>query len=134
MIFRYINFVQKLNRSVCFCDRWMFRYFKLAANIYSFLQSHETKQNEHIYDFLHNPEVQALEKNVMDTYRKRTEKTSKRRSALNSEGNATINGGAISFNQKFLNSKVGIWENIIDMRTSLQNMLREYVIPLSMES
>nr|CAH66955.1 OSIGBa0147H17.3 [Oryza sativa] len=91
-------------------------------------KSHETKQNEHIYDFLHNPEVQALEKNVMDTYRKRTEKTSKRRSALNSEGNATINGGAISFNQKFLNSKVGIWENIIDMRTSLQNMLREYTL------
>ncbi|XP_052151372.1 DNA-directed RNA polymerase IV subunit 1-like isoform X2 [Oryza glaberrima] len=91
-------------------------------------KSHETKQNEHIYDFLHNPEVQALEKNVMDTYRKRTEKTSKRRSALNSEGNATINGGAISFNQKFLNAKVGIWENIIDMRTSLQNMLREYTL------
>uniref|UniRef100_A0A0E0DHF6 DNA-directed RNA polymerase subunit n=1 Tax=Oryza meridionalis TaxID=40149 RepID=A0A0E0DHF6_9ORYZ len=91
-------------------------------------KSHETKQNEHIYDFLHNPEVQALEKNVMDTYRKRTEKTSKRRSVLNSEGNATINGGAISVNQKFLNAKVGIWENIIDMRTSLQNMLREYTL------
>uniref|UniRef100_A0A0E0KU59 Uncharacterized protein n=1 Tax=Oryza punctata TaxID=4537 RepID=A0A0E0KU59_ORYPU len=78
-------------------------------------KSHETKQNEHIYDFLHNPEVQALEKDIMDTYRKKTEKTSKQRSALNSEGNATINGGSISVNLKFLDAKVGIWENIIDI-------------------
>uniref|UniRef100_A0A0E0M4C3 DNA-directed RNA polymerase subunit n=1 Tax=Oryza punctata TaxID=4537 RepID=A0A0E0M4C3_ORYPU len=91
-------------------------------------KSHKTKQNENIYDFLHNPEVQALEKNFMDTYKQRTEKPSKQRSAFNSKGNATINGGTISVNQKFLDSKVGIWENIIDMQTCLQNMLREYTL------
>uniref|UniRef100_J3M0K5 DNA-directed RNA polymerase subunit n=1 Tax=Oryza brachyantha TaxID=4533 RepID=J3M0K5_ORYBR len=91
-------------------------------------KSHETKQKENIYNFLHNPEIQAFEKNLMDTHRKRTEKTSKWRSALNSEGITTINGGSISVNQKFLGAKVGIWENIIDMRTCLQNMLREYTL------
>ncbi len=69
----------------------------------------------------------------MDTYKQRTEKPSKQRSAFSSKGNATINGGTISVNQKFLDSKVGIWENIIDMRTCLQNMLREYAISLSVE-
>ncbi|BAF25803.1 Os09g0555200, partial [Oryza sativa Japonica Group] len=91
-------------------------------------KSQKTKQNKNIYDFLHNPEVQALEKNFMDTYKQRTEKPSKQRSAFSSKGNATINGGTISVNQKFLDSKVGIWENIIDMRTCLQNMLREYTL------
>ncbi|KAF0905807.1 hypothetical protein E2562_008857 [Oryza meyeriana var. granulata] len=69
-------------------------------------KSHETKQNENIYDFLHNPEVQAFEKNFMYTYGQRTGETSKQRSVLNSEGNATINGGAISVNQKFLDANV----------------------------
>uniref|UniRef100_A0A0D9W8E5 DNA-directed RNA polymerase n=1 Tax=Leersia perrieri TaxID=77586 RepID=A0A0D9W8E5_9ORYZ len=81
--------------------------------------SHETKQNKNVYDFLRNPEIQAFEKNAMATYRKRTEKNTKQRSALNSEGNV---------DQKFLDAKVGIWENIIDMRTCLQNMLREYTL------
>ncbi|XP_015696685.1 DNA-directed RNA polymerase IV subunit 1-like [Oryza brachyantha] len=91
-------------------------------------KSLETKQNENIYDFLHNPDVQAIEKSFMDTYRQRTEKTSKQRSSFKSEDNGTITGGAISVIQEFLDAKVGIWENIIDMRTCLQNMLREYTL------
>lgn len=89
-------------------------------------KSHEPIQNENIYDFLHNPEVRGLEKNCMDTCSQSSENASKRWSACKSEGNAFCNGGAISVNQKFLDAEVGIWDNIIDMRTCLQNMLREY--------
>lgn len=62
----------------------------------------------------------------MDTCSQSSENASKRWSACKSEGNAFCNGGAISVNQKFLDAEVGIWDNIIDMRTCLQNMLREY--------
>uniref|UniRef100_A0A0D9UXT2 DNA-directed RNA polymerase subunit n=1 Tax=Leersia perrieri TaxID=77586 RepID=A0A0D9UXT2_9ORYZ len=54
-------------------------------------KSHETKQSKNVYDFLHNPEIQAFEKNAMATYRKRTERKNKQRSALNSEGNIGVN-------------------------------------------
>lgn len=89
-------------------------------------KSHEPIQNENIYDFLHNPEVRGFEKNCMDTCGQSSENASKRWSVCKSEGNAFCNGGTISVNQKFLDAEVGIWDNIIDMRTCLQNMLREY--------
>ncbi|KAL5213609.1 hypothetical protein ABZP36_002761 [Zizania latifolia] len=88
-------------------------------------KSHETKQNENIYNFLRNPEVQAFERNSMDTCRQRTEKNFKQRSTLSFKGNA---GHTMSVNQKLLDAKVGIWDNIIDMRACLQNMLREYTL------
>ncbi|KAG8065878.1 hypothetical protein GUJ93_ZPchr0004g40059 [Zizania palustris] len=88
-------------------------------------KSHETKQNENIYNFLRNPEVQAFERNSMDTCRQRTENFFKQRSTLSFEGNA---GHTMSVNQKLLDAKVGIWDNIIDMRACLQNMLQEYTL------
>uniref|UniRef100_A0ACD5TL06 Uncharacterized protein n=1 Tax=Avena sativa TaxID=4498 RepID=A0ACD5TL06_AVESA len=61
-------------------------------------KAHEPIPSENIYDLLHNPEVR----------------------------NTTSNGGTLSMEQNFLSARVGIWDNIIDMRTCLQNMLREY--------
>ncbi|KAM0862551.1 hypothetical protein ACQ4PT_045199 [Festuca glaucescens] len=63
-------------------------------------KAHEPLQNENIYDILHNAEV---------------------RDAAISNG-----GGTISEEQDFLSARVGTWDNIIDMRTCLQNMLIEY--------
>jgi DNA-directed RNA polymerase-4 subunit 1 len=81
------------------------------------LQPHEPEQNESVYDFLRNPEVRNFEKDHMDTCRKSAENALRCRLACKSKDSATI--------QDFLHAKVGIWNNIIDMRTSLQNMLRE---------
>lgn len=61
-------------------------------------KAHEPIPSENIYDLLHNPEVR----------------------------DAISNRGTISVEQNFLSARVGIWDNIIDMRTCLQNMLREY--------
>lgn len=83
---------------------------------------HEPVQNENIYGFLHNPEVWGPEKNHMETDSTRTKNASERWSS----GNATFNGGTISVEQNYLGAKVGVWDSIIDMRTCLQNMLREY--------
>ncbi|CAD6262634.1 unnamed protein product [Miscanthus lutarioriparius] len=85
---------------------------------------HEPEQNESIYDFLRSPKVQNVEKNHLDTRRQSTENASICRLACKSKGSATVNGVAID--QDFLHAKVSIWDNIIDMHTSLQNMLREY--------
>ncbi|KAM0906937.1 hypothetical protein ACQ4PT_016468 [Festuca glaucescens] len=63
-------------------------------------KAHEPLPNENIYDILHNAEV---------------------RDAAISNG-----GGTISEEQDFLSARVGTWDNIIDMRTCLQNMLLEY--------
>ncbi|XP_039826361.1 DNA-directed RNA polymerase IV subunit 1-like isoform X3 [Panicum virgatum] len=87
---------------------------------------HEPEENESIYGFLCDPEVRNFEKNHMDTCRHSTENSLRCRLACKYKGNATINGGDITIDQGFLQAKVGIWDNIIDMRTSLQNMLREY--------
>ncbi|KAF8702518.1 hypothetical protein HU200_032899 [Digitaria exilis] len=87
---------------------------------------HEPEQNESIYDFLRNPNVRNFEKNHMDTCRQRTENASGCRLACKCKGNVTVNDGVVTIDQDFLHGKVGIWDNIIDMRTSLQNMLREY--------
>ncbi|WVZ86784.1 hypothetical protein U9M48_033517, partial [Paspalum notatum var. saurae] len=86
---------------------------------------HELDQNESIYDFLCNPEVRTLEENHM-TFKQSTEDTLKHRLACRSKDIATVSGGTITIDQEFLHTKVGIWDNIIDMRTSLRNMLREY--------
>ncbi|KAJ1272495.1 hypothetical protein BS78_06G206000 [Paspalum vaginatum] len=86
---------------------------------------HELDQNESIYDFLCNPEVQTLEENRM-TFKQSTEDTLRHRLACRYKDIATVSGGAITIDQEFLHTKVGIWDNIIDMRTSLRNMLREY--------
>ena len=86
------------------------------------MQPHEPEQNESIYDFLRSPKVQNVEKNHLDTRRQSTENASVRL-ACKSKGSATVNGVAID--QDFLHAKVSIWDNIIDMHTSLQNMLRE---------
>ena len=86
------------------------------------MQPHEPEQNESIYDFLRSPKVQNVEKNHLDTRRQSTENASVRL-ACKSKGSATVNGVAID--QDFLHAKVSIWDNIIGMRTSLQNMLRE---------
>ncbi|XP_066348973.1 DNA-directed RNA polymerase IV subunit 1-like isoform X2 [Miscanthus floridulus] len=87
---------------------------------------HEPEQNESIYDFLRSPKVQNVEKNHLDTRRQSTENASICRLACKSKGSATVNGVAITIDQDFLHAKVSIWDNIIDMHTSLQNMLREY--------
>ncbi|CAL5015352.1 unnamed protein product [Urochloa decumbens] len=89
---------------------------------------HEPEQNESIYDFLCNPEVRNFEKNHMDTCRQITENASRCRLVCKSKDSAsvTINGGAPTIDQDFLHAKVGVWDNIIDMRTSLQKILREY--------
>ncbi|XP_025823410.1 DNA-directed RNA polymerase IV subunit 1 isoform X4 [Panicum hallii] len=87
---------------------------------------HKPEENESIYGFLCNPEVQNFEKNCLDSCRHSTENASRCRLACKSKGSATINGGNITIDHGFLHAKVGIWDNIIDMRTSLQNMLREY--------
>jgi hypothetical protein len=90
------------------------------------LQSHEPKQHETIYDFLCNPEVRNCEKNFVDTCKQNTEDASRWRLARKSKGSAIMNGGTVlDSDQNFLHTKVGIWDNIIDMRTCLQNMLRE---------
>jgi DNA-directed RNA polymerase-4 subunit 1 len=89
------------------------------------LQPHKPEENESIYGFLCNPEVQNFEKNCLDSCRHSTENASRCRLACKSKGSATINGGNITIDHGFLHAKVGIWDNIIDMRTSLQNMLRE---------
>lgn len=89
------------------------------------MQPHEPEQNESIYDFLRSPKVQNVEKNHLDTRRQSTENASICRLACKSKGSATVNGVAITIDQDFLHAKVSIWDNIIDMRTSLQNMLRE---------
>ncbi|KAI5021955.1 hypothetical protein ZWY2020_058685 [Hordeum vulgare] len=65
-------------------------------------KAHAPIPNENIYDFLHSPEVRQA------------------------PGDAFLNGSTISVEQDFLVATVGIWDNIIDMRTCLQNMLREY--------
>uniref|UniRef100_A0ACD5TX97 Uncharacterized protein n=2 Tax=Avena sativa TaxID=4498 RepID=A0ACD5TX97_AVESA len=59
----------------------------------------EPIRNENIYDILNNPEVRDA---------------------------AISNGGTISVEQDVLSARVGIWDNIIDMRACLQNMLQEY--------
>ncbi|CAL5069467.1 unnamed protein product [Urochloa decumbens] len=89
---------------------------------------HEPEQNESIYDFLCNPEVRNFEKNHMDTCRQNTENASRCRLVCKSKdsASATINGGTLTIDQDFLHAKVGVWDNIIDMRTSLQKILREY--------
>uniref|UniRef100_A0A0Q3PPN4 DNA-directed RNA polymerase n=1 Tax=Setaria italica TaxID=4555 RepID=A0A0Q3PPN4_SETIT len=87
---------------------------------------HEPEQNESIYDFLRSPEVRNFEKDHMDTCRQSTENALRCRLACKSKDSATVQGGAMTIDQGFLHAKVGIWDNIIDMRTSLQNMLREY--------
>ncbi|KAG2547300.1 DNA-directed RNA polymerase IV subunit 1-like [Panicum virgatum] len=87
---------------------------------------HEPEENESIYGFLCDPAVRNFEKNHMDTCRHSTENSLRCRLACKSNGNATVNGGDITIDQGFLHAKVGVWNNIIDMRTSLQNMLREY--------
>ncbi|XP_062184129.1 DNA-directed RNA polymerase IV subunit 1 isoform X2 [Phragmites australis] len=89
-------------------------------------KSHEPEQNGSIYDFLCSPEVRNFEKNHMDTCKQSTENASRWRLACKSKGSVIVNGGSISIDQDFLHAKVGIWDNIIDMRTSLRNMLREY--------
>uniref|UniRef100_A0A0D9XGK2 Uncharacterized protein n=1 Tax=Leersia perrieri TaxID=77586 RepID=A0A0D9XGK2_9ORYZ len=71
-------------------------------------KSRETKQNENIYEFVHNPEVRAFKTIVLDTYSQTTERSYKQRSTLNSQGNAPINGGTISINQKILGAKIGV--------------------------
>ncbi|XP_037488203.1 DNA-directed RNA polymerase IV subunit 1-like [Triticum dicoccoides] len=65
-------------------------------------KAHAPIPNENIYDFLNSPEVRQA------------------------PGEAFLNGSTISVEQDFLVAAVGIWDNIIDMRTCLQNMLREY--------
>jgi len=90
------------------------------------LQPHEPEENESIYGFLCDPAVRNFEKNHMDTCRHSTENSLRCRLACKSNGNATVNGGDITIDQGFPHAKVGVWNNIIDMRTSLQNMLREY--------
>ncbi|XP_020394617.1 DNA dependent RNA polymerase D largest subunit isoform X4 [Zea mays] len=88
---------------------------------------HEPEQNESIYDFLCSSKVRNFEKNHLDTRRQSTENASICRLACkSSKGSTTVNGVAITIDQDFLHAKVSIWDNIIDMRTSLQNMLREY--------
>ncbi|TVU16080.1 hypothetical protein EJB05_39628, partial [Eragrostis curvula] len=89
-------------------------------------KSHEPTQNESIYDFLYQPEIRNFEKNRMDTCKQNTENTSRWRLASKSKGSVIVDGGSISIDQDFLHAKVGIWDNIIDMRTCLQNMLQEY--------
>ncbi|KAL6882669.1 hypothetical protein ACP4OV_011359 [Aristida adscensionis] len=89
-------------------------------------KSHEPAKSESIYDFLCNPEVRNFEKNHMDTDKHSTENVSRWRLACKSKGSAITNGGTMSIDQDLLHAKVGIWDNIFDMRTSLQNMLREY--------
>lgn len=89
------------------------------------MQPHEPEQNESIYDFLRSSKVRNFEKNDSDTCGQSTENASIHRLACKSKGNATVNGGAITIDQDFLHAKVSIWDNIFDMRTSLQNMLRE---------
>ncbi|KAM0862546.1 hypothetical protein ACQ4PT_045198 [Festuca glaucescens] len=59
---------------------------------------HEPIASVNVYDFLQNPEVR----------------------------DANSNGGTISEQQDFLSARVGLWDNIIDMRTCLQNMLQKY--------
>ncbi|CAO2043399.1 unnamed protein product [Urochloa humidicola] len=89
---------------------------------------HEPEKNKSIYDFLCSPDVRNYEKNHMDACRQSTENASRCRSVCKSKGSAsaTINGGALTIDQDFLHAKVGVWDNIIDMRTSLQKILREY--------
>ncbi|EMS66983.1 DNA-directed RNA polymerase D subunit 1 [Triticum urartu] len=65
-------------------------------------KAHAPIPNENIYDFLNSPEVRQA------------------------PGEAFLNGSTISVEQDFLVAAVGIWDSIIDMRTCLQNMLREY--------
>ncbi|TVU35011.1 hypothetical protein EJB05_16875, partial [Eragrostis curvula] len=89
-------------------------------------KSHEPKQKQSIYDFLCNPEVGNSEKDCMDTCKQSTENDSRWRLACKSNDSAIVNGGTISIDQDLLHAKVGIWDNINDMRTCLQNMLREY--------
>lgn len=90
------------------------------------MQPHEPEQNESIYDFLCSSKVRNFEKNHLDTRRESTENASICRLACkSSKGSTTVNGVAITIDQDFLHAKVSIWDNIIDMRTSLQNMLRE---------
>ena len=104
----------------------MFRYsIWFHANSYHILQPHEPEENESIYGFLCDPAVRNFEKNHMDTCRHSTENSLRCRLACKSNGNATVNGGDITIDQGFPHAKVGVWNNIIDMRTSLQNMLRE---------
>ncbi|TVU19005.1 hypothetical protein EJB05_35128, partial [Eragrostis curvula] len=89
-------------------------------------KSHERPtQNESIYGFLCHPEIRNSEKNRMDTCKQRTENTSRWRLASKSKGSSMEDGGTISIDQDFRHAKVGIWDNIIEMRTCLQNMLQE---------
>ncbi|TVU39364.1 hypothetical protein EJB05_12777 [Eragrostis curvula] len=90
------------------------------------LTSHEPKQKKSIYDFLCNPEVENFEKDCMDTCKQSTENTSRWRLARKSSDSAIVNGGTVSIDQDLLHAKVGIWDNINDMRTCLQNLLRKY--------
>jgi DNA-directed RNA polymerase-4 subunit 1 len=61
------------------------------------MQVHEPIASVNVYEFLQNPEVQ----------------------------DANSNGGTISEQHDFVSARVGLWDNIIDMRTCLQNMLQK---------